>query len=159
MDEPQEIACRLLIPGRHPAILLDPVDETLRQIPLLIKMFVIITLENAILLRRDHRLRPTRLDRRNKFISIISFICNHCFGIMTFDQRLALLDVGPLAARQDELDRVSQAVDRDVQLGPEAASRASQRLIDAPFFAAPAACWWARITVLSRISHSKSGSF
>jgi hypothetical protein len=103
-------------------------------------MFIVLALENTILLRRDHRLRPTRFDRRNKIISVISFICYHRFGIMTFDQCLALVDVGRLAAGQDELDRVPQAVDRDVQLGREATARASQRLVGAPFFTAPAAC-------------------
>jgi hypothetical protein len=31
-------------------------------------------------------------------------------------------------------------------------------LIVAPFFLAPAACWWARMTVESSIRHSRSGS-
>ena len=79
-------------------------------------------------------------------------------GIMTFDQGHALADVGFLSPGQDELDGVPQAVDSEMQLGPETATRASRRLVGAPFFAAPAACWWARITVLSRISHSRSGS-
>ena len=35
---------------------------------------------------------------------------------------------------QDELDRVPQPVHGDVQLGPEAAARASQRLVDALLF-------------------------
>src|SRR5438309_656916 len=119
MDEPQEVATRLVVPGRHPAILLDPVDETLRQIPLLIEMLVVLSLENPILLRRDHRLRPTRLDRRDEFIPVIPLIRDHRTGIMTRNQSLALVDVRLLAPGQDELDGVPQAVYGDVQLGPE----------------------------------------
>src|SRR6266446_162244 len=159
VNEPQEVAGRLLVPGRNTPVLLDPIDEPLRKVAFFIKILVILSLENPILLRRDHRLRPAHFDRQNKIISVIPFICNHRFGIMTFDQRLTLVDIGLLPPGQDELDGVSQPVDGDVQLGPEPAPRAPQRLVGAPFFTAPAACWWARITVLSRISHSRSGSF
>ena len=121
MDEPQEISGRLLIPRRHPTILLEPIDESLRKVALFINSLIILSLENPILLRRDHRRRPTGLNRSDKIISIICFICDHRIGIMTFDQWHALVDVGLLAAGQDELDGVPQAVDRDVQLGPEPA--------------------------------------
>ena len=159
VNESQEVAGRFLVPGRNTPVLLDPIDEPLRKVAFFIKMLIILSLENPILLRRNHRSRATGLDRLNKFISVISFICDHRFGIMTFNQCLALVDVGFLSPGQDELNRVSQPVDRDVQLGPEPTPRPSQRLVGTPFFTAPAACWWARITVLSRMSHSKSGSF
>ena len=54
---------------------------------------------------------------------------------MTLHQGLRLVDVGLLAGRQDELDRVAQAVDGAVDLGPEPAPASAQRLIaPAPFF-------------------------
>src|SRR5262249_5182724 len=80
------------------------------------------------------------------------------------DQRLGLGHVGRLAWGQDQPHRQSRAVDADVDLGAEAAAAAAQGLLRlAPgavrFFSAPAAPGWARITVESRISHSRSGSW
>ena len=132
MNEPQEVPSRLLIPCRHPTVLLDPVDEPLRQVALLIKMLVILSLENPILPRRDHRGRSAGLDGRNELIPVISLICDHCISIVTFDQCSALIDVGLLSPGQDQLDRVAQPVYSDVQLGREAAARASQGLVGAP---------------------------
>jgi hypothetical protein len=94
-------------------VLLDPVDESLAKVAFLIKKLVILSLKNAILLRRDRRRRPGRLDRRP--------------GIMARDQGLALVDVRLLAAAQDELNGVPQPVDGDVRLGPEAAPPAPGR--------------------------------
>jgi hypothetical protein len=122
-------------------------------------MRIIITLDNSFLLRRDHRLRPTCLDRRDEIITVRLLVHDRYFGIMTFDKFYILVGVRLLSAGQDELNRVAQSVDSELQLGPEPTSGASQGLVGVPFLTAPAACWWARIRVLSRISHSKSGSF
>jgi len=43
MNEAQEVAGRLLGSGRNPPILLDPIDKSLREVTLLIKMLVIST--------------------------------------------------------------------------------------------------------------------
>src|SRR5580692_7025893 len=159
MDEPQEVPGCLLVPGRHTPVLLDPVDEPFGKVAFLVKNLIIFSLEDPILLRRNHGIRTGGHDRLDEIISVISLVRDHRIGIMTFNQGLALIDVGLLSPRQDELDGVPQTVDGDMQLGSEPAPRASQGLVGTPFFTAPAACWWARITVLSRISHSKSGSF
>jgi len=74
-------------------------------------------------------------------------------------KKYALVNVGFLLPGRDGLDGVSQPVHGGVQLGPEPAPEASQRLVGAPFFAAPAKCWWVRIMVLPRMSHTRSGSF
>ena len=158
VNEPQEVARCLLVPGRNSPELLDPVDEPLGEVAFLISMFIILSLENPILLRRDHHFRPTRLDRRDELIPVISLIRDHSLGIMTFDQGRALVDVGLLSAGQDELDGVPQTVRRRCAAWSKP-PRERPELGGAPFFAAPAACWWARITVLSRISDSRSGSF
>jgi hypothetical protein len=140
MNEAQEIAGRLLVPRRDTTVLLHPIDEPLGEVAFLVKKFVILSLEDPILLWRDHRHRPGGLDRRDEIIPVISLIRDHRLGIMTFDQCLALTDVGLLSPGQDELDGVAQPVDGDVQLGPEPAPRASQCLVGAPLFTAPAAC-------------------
>lgn len=140
MDKPQVVAARLLVPRRYSTVLLDPVDKSLRQIAFLVSMLVVLSFDNPVLLWRDHRLRPGRLDRCYEIVPVISLIRDHRLDFMILDQGKTLVDVGLLSPGQDQLDRVSQAVDGDVKLGPEPAPRASQRLVGTPFFAAPAAC-------------------
>jgi hypothetical protein len=55
-----------------------------------------------------------------------------------------------LAGREDEGERQALGVTAQVEFGREAATAAPQRLPVLPPFA-PAACWWARIVVLSSI--------
>ena len=56
-----------------------------------------------------------------------------------------------LSTRQGEADRDAEATDGEVDLGAQAAARAAKGLIFSPPFWAPAACWWARMMVLSTI--------
>jgi hypothetical protein len=80
-------------------------------------------------------------------------------GLDPGHQRGPLRDVGDLSAGEDQSHRIAQGVDGDVDLGPKAATRSAQRLVVVdPVFSAPAACWWALMTVesLSRLSRSAS---
>ena len=62
-----------------------------------------------------------------------------------------------LAGREDESERQAAGVAAQVQLGGEPAARAAQRLAVLPPLA-PAACWWARTTVLSSICTRSSAA-
>ena len=73
------------------------------------------------------------------------------------EQRQGLRGVALLPGGQAEGQRVAKAVAGAVQLAGEAATRAAKRLITLDFFA-PAAQAWARTTVLSSITHSRSAS-
>src|SRR5882757_535292 len=160
MNKSKEVASRLLVPRRDPPTLLDQVDEPLDLLPLLVQMLVILTRDFPILLRRDHRLSLLPLRRFHDRITVLRLIEDVGTCLVCLDQRFGLGDVGLLTRRQDELDRVAQGIDGDVDLGGKAPTRSAQRLILIyPFFSAPAACWCARTTVLSRISHSRSGSW
>jgi hypothetical protein len=56
-----------------------------------------------------------------------------------------------------ELGRLAFVIDRDVDFGAKAPTRASQRLGVLPPFA-PAACWWARTIVESSKRFDNSAS-
>src|SRR5688500_8608891 len=62
-----------------------------------------------------------------------------------------------LARREDKGERQAAGVAAQVQLGGEPAARASQGLTVLPPLA-PAACWWARTTVLSSICKRSSAA-
>src|SRR5450759_2706886 len=160
MNKSKEVAGCLLVPGRDPPVLLDQVDEPLDLLAFLVPMLVIITRHLPVLLRRDHGLGIRPLRRPHDRIAIVRLVEDVRIRLMPLDQRLGLRNVGLLARCQDELDRVAQGVDEDVDLGAESAPRTAQRLIVVyPLFSAPAACWCARTTVLSMIIHSRSGSW
>ena len=78
------------LPGA--AMYADPVDESLRQVPFLIKMFIIIALERRFFWR-DHRLLPLPFDRRHRLPSVISI--GYRVGIATRSQCLAPECHGP----------------------------------------------------------------
>ena len=135
MNKSKEVAGRLLVPRRHPPVLLDQVDEPLDLLAFLVHMLVIITRHLPVLLRRDHRFAALPFRRRHDRVTVVRLVEDVRTRFMPPDQRLGLCDVGLLARRQDEFDRIAQAVDGDVDLGAEPAPGATQRLIVVyPFF-------------------------
>src|SRR5213592_375956 len=63
-----------------------------------------------------------------------------------------------LAWGRNEADGIAEGIHAHVDLRTQAAARTPDRLILAPPFFAPAACWCARTMVESMIRYSKSGS-
>src|SRR5262245_12294869 len=160
MHERQEVPGRLLIPRGHPPVLLDPVPEPLRQVAVLVPLAVIVPRPRPVLLRRDDGLAAPGLDAVHQRLAVIALVGDDHLEGHAVQQGRGLLHVGGLTGCQHERDREAQAADPAVDLGAEAAPAAAQRfgLRAAPFLRAPAACWCARMTVESRISHSRSGS-
>ncbi len=115
MHECKEVWSRLLVPGGDTSELFDQADEPLDLLPVLVQMFVIITWHFPVLLRRDHRLTSLSLRRRHDRIAVVRLVEKIGFRLMLLDQRLGLRDVRRLTGRQDELDRVAQGVDEDME--------------------------------------------
>ncbi len=61
-------------------------------------------------------------------------------------------------AGQVQAGRVTQRVHRGVPLRAQPAPAPPERLAVAPFFRAPALCWWARTIVASSMAYSSSAS-
>jgi hypothetical protein len=139
MNECQEVACSLLIASCYTAVVLDQIEESVNEISLFVKMFIILPLLVAIPLRRNHGLRPTALDASDDFIAIIALVTDNRLGLLSVDQRQCLLHVGFLAASQNERDWIAEGVNSCVNLGAEAAAGSAQRFLLLPPFA-PEAC-------------------
>src|SRR5215212_8732084 len=120
-------------------------------------MFVERVLPGARGVVRDDGKRALGGDRLTKVIGVIGRVGHDDLLRQTFDQRAGLGRITSLAGCEREPDRASQAPDRQMDLGAQAAARAPNGLILSPFFA-PLACWWARTMVESTIRYSKSGS-
>ena len=102
-------------------------------------MFVIITRHLPILLRRDHRLGSPPLRRRHDRVAVVGLVGDDRPRLVVPHQRLGLRDVRLLPRRQDELDRIAEGVDDDVELRAESAPGTAEGLTSLPPFF-PAAC-------------------
>src|SRR5262245_13776124 len=126
-------------------------------------MLVINARHLPVPLGRDHRYGPLALDPPHQGVAVVSLVRDHRTRFVALKQRLARRDIRFLTRCQEELDRVAQGVNGDGDLGRKPAPAPSQALIGlpaaaVPLLGAPAASWWARTTVESRMIHSKSGS-
>ena len=163
MNKPEEVAGRLLIPRGHATVLFDLVPKALHQVAILVPLPIIRALLRAVFPRRNDCLGAAPFDVLDHVVAVVPFVADGYFHPVVGEQGLRLRGVGLLGRRQQELNGQSQAADAGMDLGPEAAAAAAQCLFPLAacaidFFLAPAACGWARITVESSISHSKSGS-
>lgn len=140
--------------------MLDFIDETLRQMTLLVPVFVIISTLFTILPGWNDYFGPAFAEYVEKLLCVIRAVGNQAFKIQFGHQSCRLSNVMPLATRQAKAQGIPQGIHTHVDFGTEPASAAAERLfgLATVFFDAPAAHGWARITVLSRIRFSISGS-
>ena len=96
------------------------------------------------------------LDQAADTVGIIGFVAEQDgAGAEAIEQRIDRARVVRLPGGQGEPDRAPLGVDEGVDLGREAAAGATETMISTPLFAV-AACWCARIEVLSIIWISPS---
>src|SRR6476661_157124 len=163
MNKRQVVPGGLLIPGGYPSVLLRLEPEPLGQVPILVALPVVDPLLGPVLQARDHRLRPSSLDRLDHGPAVVPLVGDDHLDRQVLDQRLCLHHVGRLARRQDQPGGQPEAADCAMNLRPEPASAAAEGLLvlaagPVPFLGAPAAQGCARMMVESRINHSRSGS-
>ena len=124
-----------------------------------IELSVIVARRGPVGSRRDHRGLARGGQRlKDARVGVERLVGDQRVGLHRGQQVVGPFQVVCLAAGQEEADRVAQRVDQGVDLGAQPAARASDRLVLAGFFSAPALCWWARTMVLSIIAYSLSAS-
>lgn len=140
--------------------MLDFVEETFDQMPLLVEVKVIFPRLFAVLTGRDHRFGCLLGNLIQESFCIIPSVCDHPLKIEVRNQAFRLADVVALACRQQKAKGVAQGIYTGVDLGAEPSPAASEGLAGLPasFFGAPAAQGWARTMVLSSKIFSISGS-
>ena len=140
--------------------MLDFVEETFDQVPLLVQVAIIFPLFFAVLAGRYHRFGFFLRNLLQEIFRIIRAIRNHPLKIEICNQVFGLGDIMSLPSGQKKPQRIAQGIYAGVDLGAEPAPAASERLafLPATFFAAPAAQGCARTTLLSSKIFSISGS-
>src|ERR1035438_5206025 len=95
---------------------------------------------------------------QNTLIGIEAFVGKHNIGFNLSQQHIRTVQIASLTAGDMKANRVAQSIDRGMNLGAQSAFAASDGLVGAPFFIAPALCWRARTMVASIIAYSLSAS-
>ena len=108
--------------------MLDLVEKTLHQMPLFVKMFVIVTLFFAVFARWNHGFRLLFNNPAQQIIRIIRSVCNYSLEFISRYQVFGLCNVMPLSAGQLKAQWVAQGVYIHMDFGAEPTSAASQGL-------------------------------
>ena len=141
MDCGEEISSQFIVASGDGAILLELADEILDEVARLVEIFVVVALDFAIALGRDHqRLAACQQRLDHPFVGVESFVCQQGLGRHAWQQRIGAFQVMGLAWRQNEVQRIAQCVDQRMNLGAQPTFAAPDRLIFADFFCAPALC-------------------
>ena len=140
MNERQEGLGKLVVARGNASELLDAAEEAFDQVAIAIQMPIERARIASIGSRRNHGLPALRADRGDEGIRVLALVGDDGAAGKPLDQRRGLIDIGKLARRQDDPQRVAQGIDRHMQLGAQPAARAADRLC-AVFFLAPALCW------------------
>lgn len=73
-------------------------------------------------------------------IGVEAFVGQQKIGLQLWQQYIGPFQVAGLPAGEMKSSRIAQSVDRSVNLGAQPAFAASDGLVRAPFFSAPALC-------------------
>jgi hypothetical protein len=74
------------------------------------------------------------------FIGVEGFVTDQHIGLHVRQQMIGADQIMRLTAGEEEVDGVAQRIDQGMDLGAQSAARATDRLVLADFFWAPALC-------------------
>jgi hypothetical protein len=99
-----------------------------------VEVLVVRDSSRAVAVRRDNGLSASVCVEGSKAIGVVTLVCEQVFVGKTVDQAFCLVDIGDLAGREDEADRVAESVDNNAELRAQTAARTPDRLIFGPPF-------------------------
>jgi len=158
MESGEEVSGSFFVARGDAAKLLDILKEALDQISLGIQGVVAFALGFAVGLGRNDRLDVSTLEAGDEGVRVVTFVSQDSLRLQLGHERFGLCDIVRLSAGEAQRQRVAQGVYDDMNFGGQAAARATYSLVEAPFFRAPALCWWALTMVASIMAYSLSGS-
>jgi len=128
MQEAKKSTGELFKSGEKTTVMLDFVHETFDQRPFVITIGIVLTRFLTVFARRNNGNGPMLKNKLNEGITVIAPIGQHILTGVFTQQIFSLGDVMPFTARQDEVQRVAQRIDFDVNFGAEPATTTPQRL-------------------------------
>ena len=156
-NEAEKVSGRLVVASGDPTKLLEPVEEELDEVPLLVEVCIEMAPNFALLAGRDDCLHSLGSDCRDDCVGIVALVGDEVVASRGFDERGRFDDIVDVSRREVEVGWITETVHESVDLGCSASARASNTLTLGPPFP-PAACWWALTQVESAILDSLSAS-
>ena len=138
-DERLVAPVQLVVSRGDSAKVFDATKEAFDQVTSLIEMAVEVALLGAVGARGDDRLGATGGDGLDQRVAVVGFVGRYGPGGNARQQRLGFAHVGRLAGGQAPAGEVAESFHQGMDLGGQAAARATDRL-GPLFFGAPAAC-------------------
>jgi len=141
VDCSQEVACGLVVACCDSAILLEPGEEVLDQVTLLVEVAVKCGWVLAVRARWNDRLLASLGQwLAHAFVSIERLIRDQPIRRDVRQEMIRADQVVRLAAGQMKPDRVAQRIGQGMDLGAQSAAGSSDGLVLVGFFFAPALC-------------------
>ena len=142
-----------VISGSEAAKVLKFVEAALDAISLAVERLIVPNLPASAAARRDHSIHAGRLERCADRVAVIGLVGDHGVTLDALQHGLGGTALVDLAAGQNETQRPSEGIGKQVDLRCQSASGTPQSLVSAPLLAPPlpvAACWWALTRVASK---------
>lgn len=160
MHHAQEAAGGFIVARGQASKLLEATEKAFHFVPVAVQIAVNHAVSQAILFTGNHDVGTDGGHAGKHRVRVIAFVSQHMTGPVGGTQQVGGASaIGSLAGPQYDAQRVAQCVDQHVDLGGQPTPTAAEGFVaDAAFFRLPAACAWARTTVESSITQSKSGS-
>lgn len=134
LNEAFEVQGSAIIARCEAAEVLEPVEAAFDAVAVFVGGNVVRDDDLASSVRWNDRGGAHGGDRRTECVAVVSLVCEHGFGSLTFQQSGSLGDVANLTGRDDEAQRPAQRIGQHVDFGGQSASGAPQRLILGPPF-------------------------
>ena len=158
MHHSQEAAGGFIVARGQPAKLLQATEKALDFVAVSIQISVNHALKEAVLFAWNHRFGTEGGHAGEYGVRIVDFVGQYVACARSGRQQFRYASAIGLLA-EHHVQRVAQRVDDGVDFRRQPAAAAPEGFVaDAAFFRLPAACAWARTTVESSITQSKSGS-
>jgi len=142
VDGGQEVARSFVVASGESTKEFEFGKEVFDQMPGLVEVSVVVSLQFAIGLRRyDRGFAGFLQGNQDTLIGIEAFVGEHHVGRNLPQQHIGPVQIAGLTAGEMKADGVAQGIDRSMNLGAQPAFAATDGLVEASFFSAPALCW------------------
>ena len=118
----------------------EPAEESFDEIALAIEGEIRLAWSDTIRLGRNDGGDIPALERVDQGVAIIGLVGQERLGLDLVQQGSCLADIGRLSGREGQGNRVAERIDDGMDLGGQPAAGATDGLILAFFFWAPALC-------------------
>jgi hypothetical protein len=141
MDGGEEVARGFVVACGDGPELLELGEEGLDQMPCLVEVSIVAAVNPTVVPGRDdHGLAGSDEWIDDPVVGVERLVSDQGLGLQRWQELIGPRQIMRPTAGQAEPDRVAQRIDQGMDLGAQPAPRATDRLVLAGFFWAPALC-------------------